>query len=541
MAYQKLTPEQIEQIAREQGASPSLVNAVINQESKGNISAVSPKGAQGLMQIMPDTGAEVAKNLGYSNYDIYEPKTNVTIGSNYLAQMQKKYGDERLALAAYNSGPGKIDELQQKYGKEYEKIAPHLYQETKNYVPGVQSKVEPGEVLKNAAKGKIKEAAIEGGKDALFGGAGSAGTTAFSSTATGSTAFSGGSTFGGTAVGSAANGGTLMSTGQVIPGPGASVGESLLSTGTVAPAGEAVGSTTAPAAAGGMSPALGAVGAGVFLSNIYEGGGKDIIRGKGKRDDYTNLVLDVNPVTAPINMGLRALGMRSVGKMMSGGKSDDQMGRDEVRKSMKSQGMFATPGGYDFLLADGTSYDIGRDGGARLLNADGKTDRGAYDVDFSNPLAAETTAQSMALGMILTGGHKKLSDDFTGYITNAGLSNAKDQTTATQNLQAITKQMMGSGLTQDSAKSILDQLKANNRIDVDSYNVAVSKLPILFGTSQPITAVGAATQKKGGGSPEIAIQGPTPSVSPQLNPHLRTAVKNTSSGPTQSQAGAFRR
>jgi hypothetical protein len=67
---------------------------------------------------------------------------------------------------------------------------------------------------------------------------------------------------------------------------------------------------------GTLPGALGAIGAGAYASNIYEGGGKDIIRGKGKSDDYTNLMLDVNPVTAPINMALRLFGAPSVGRML---------------------------------------------------------------------------------------------------------------------------------------------------------------------------------------------------------------------------------
>lgn len=581
MAYQKLTPEQIAEIARQQGVNPSLVNAVINQESSGNPEAVSSKGATGLMQIMPTTAPDIAKNLGYSSYDLKDPKTNVTMGSNYLAQMQKKYGDERLALAAYNSGPGKVDELMAQYGNEYEKIAPHLYSETSNYVPSVQSKDvqskdvqsqgKTSDVLLNAAKKKGQDYVVDKGKEALLGNAATTGTNAFSATANGATMFSGGSTVGGTAVGSAANGGTLMSTGEIVP---ASAGEAVGSAG----AAEAAGGVTAGQVLGGVGAAYGAYKTAQYTGDAPSGGERNKNSAMGGAASGAALGTAILPgwgtAIGAVVGGLAGF----VGSAFGSSKDKDQMARDAVRKSMIQQKIIGND--YSLMLADGSKYDIGRDGNAKLLNSDGNTSRQAFDVDFSNPLAAETTAQSMALGMILTGGHKKLSDDFTGYITNAGLSNAKDQTTATQNLQAITKQMMGSGLTQDSAKSILDQLKSNNRIDVNSYNVAVSKLPILFGTSQPITAQGAASQKKGGGVLELPANLPAPTapigqrpvflpnggktgVAPDgvnktytapngqvastaigtfpWNQSLTAAAKNKATGPKQPQAGAFRR
>lgn len=103
------------------GLDPKLIEAVIQTESGFNAQAVSPVGAQGLMQLMPGTAAD----LGVK--DAFDPEQNIQAGSKYLKQLMDRYhGDTGLALAAYNWGMGNL-----------ERNPERMPQETVNYVAKV--------------------------------------------------------------------------------------------------------------------------------------------------------------------------------------------------------------------------------------------------------------------------------------------------------------------------------------------------------------------------------------------------------------------
>lgn len=138
-----LSPEtynRYQDLQRAETLDPQLVNAVIQAESSGNPNAVSSKGAQGLMQIMPETGAEVARKLGMSSYDLKNPDDNKKIGTAYLQELMQKYGgDTELALAAYNAGMGRVDKVLGSTVGDRSDILAALPEETRSYVPKVMS------------------------------------------------------------------------------------------------------------------------------------------------------------------------------------------------------------------------------------------------------------------------------------------------------------------------------------------------------------------------------------------------------------------
>jgi soluble lytic murein transglycosylase len=115
--YQRVRyPLQYGEIVREQarakGIDPALVAAVIYQESKFDSGARSSSGAIGLMQLRPETAMGIALRTGGTAFrvsDLTDPAINIRYGSWYLQTLFAKYGDERLALAAYNAGQGNVD------------------------------------------------------------------------------------------------------------------------------------------------------------------------------------------------------------------------------------------------------------------------------------------------------------------------------------------------------------------------------------------------------------------------------------------------
>lgn len=117
----KSLDEIVTEIAEKFSIDANLVKAIITAESNCNPTAVSSRGAQGLMQLMPKTARElnVTKPL--------DPKENIVGGVKYIKGLLASYGDLRLALAAYNAGPGTV--------QKYAGIPP--YRETINYVKKV--------------------------------------------------------------------------------------------------------------------------------------------------------------------------------------------------------------------------------------------------------------------------------------------------------------------------------------------------------------------------------------------------------------------
>ena len=133
----------IEETAKNLQVSPELVHSVIQVESNYNTYAVSPKGAEGLMQLMPAT----ARRFGVTNS--FDPRQNIEGGVRYLKFLQETFQDDRLAIAAYNAG--------EKAVTRYGGVPP--YPETVSYVAKVGQKYS--QAKKSAEKSKIEAKAPE--------------------------------------------------------------------------------------------------------------------------------------------------------------------------------------------------------------------------------------------------------------------------------------------------------------------------------------------------------------------------------------------
>jgi soluble lytic murein transglycosylase len=107
-------PEAVREYAGKASLDPILVAAVIRVESRFRPYAVSPRGALGLMQVMPETGQWIANQLGIAPFApamLFDPFLNLRMGTWYLAHLWEEFhGDPVLALAAYNGGRGKVRE-----------------------------------------------------------------------------------------------------------------------------------------------------------------------------------------------------------------------------------------------------------------------------------------------------------------------------------------------------------------------------------------------------------------------------------------------
>jgi hypothetical protein len=127
---------------------PDLVNSVIHAESGFNAHAISPKGARGLMQLMPGTASQLGVN------DVFDPEANVTGGSRYLRELLERYNFDLIkALAAYNAGPERVE--------QYQGVPP--FRETRAYVARIVHEYNTKKIAQEkAARQKARAARVSG-------------------------------------------------------------------------------------------------------------------------------------------------------------------------------------------------------------------------------------------------------------------------------------------------------------------------------------------------------------------------------------------
>ncbi|MBD7967613.1 lytic transglycosylase domain-containing protein [Paenibacillus gallinarum] len=123
----------IKQASLKYGVSESLIKAVIDTESSFNPNVVSSAGAKGLMQLMDGTAA----GLGVTN--AFDPAQSIDAGTRYLSyQLQRFNGEEKLALAAYNAGPGRVGRLGVDTDEELMTVMSRLPLETQRYITKIE-------------------------------------------------------------------------------------------------------------------------------------------------------------------------------------------------------------------------------------------------------------------------------------------------------------------------------------------------------------------------------------------------------------------
>ena len=136
--YPMTYSQEITTISKKYDVNSALVASIVNSESNFNENAKSGKGAVGLMQLMTSTAQWIAKKIGveYNDELLLEPEYNLEIGTYYIGYLIDMFGNEGVALCAYNAGPNNVKNwlANKEYsqdGKTLEKIP---FNETKNYV-----------------------------------------------------------------------------------------------------------------------------------------------------------------------------------------------------------------------------------------------------------------------------------------------------------------------------------------------------------------------------------------------------------------------
>jgi hypothetical protein len=296
----------------------------------------------------------------------------------------------------------------------------------------------------------------------------------------------------GSGVSSGAGGTILVSSGGAVPAGYTAVGSAagggvVAAPSSAAGAGAAAGGSTAGTVASYAWPVAAAITAYKSYNN-YRAAKKNANGGAMTKDETRSIydpwrpVADKIPGVKQFNdlyFGKLAPEKLIFGTLLGSHKDDDQLYRDRVRKNLKDSG--AIDKDYKINFSDGSSFDIGKDGGYR-------NDKGMrqFELDHEHPSLSyqgNTIANLSLLGDIMTGGKDKLRDDYTGYLTNAALQNTSNEAQAMGHVRELYGKQ---GVDQTSALAAVDELLKAGRIDpqrADVYRAGVSR--VFGGAPQP--------------------------------------------------------
>jgi soluble lytic murein transglycosylase len=132
---------EIRAAAAENGLDPLFLAAMIHVESRFRPDAVSSAGALGLMQLMPATAREVAREMRISLPEtaaIMVPEVNIRLGARYFQKLRRDFGDTRIAIAAYNGGPASVRQWLERTAPGDTDPANFEKGETRRYIPAVE-------------------------------------------------------------------------------------------------------------------------------------------------------------------------------------------------------------------------------------------------------------------------------------------------------------------------------------------------------------------------------------------------------------------
>lgn len=328
------------------------------------------------------------------------------------------------------------------------------------------------------------------GLGGMLGGTTTAGTAATTGTAAGTGAATGaaGGAATGAATGTTAGLGAATTAGTGAATTAATGASTGAATGTAAGAGgsAASGATSGGLMASGLGVGLGAGAVGAYYAPSYIKYGKQLADGKTNQDSSIKTAMLTNPLTAWAVPIADALGINFGGT----GKGKRQLIRDKVRDKLVETNVIS---GDDYTLkfSDGGTFDIGKDGGARIKNAEGQ-ERQYSDVDFKDPRASLTVAAINPLAAIITGGGKQVTSDFAGLYTNAVLNDAKDPATVNSRIKELYAKH-GINSAADAA-GVIDNLVKEKLLDQETANAYKNGLNLVF---QPQPGAPVAPQRPG--------------------------------------------